>query len=100
MAYSNSNPGPKETDDSMLSDSSDEQSSDGAKSKAAEKQTFIVPESVCPGMKPGEEMVSEILEVQDGNYLCAYAPEKGHDEGSEPDTKSSSGDSEMASYMS
>ena len=100
MAYGNSNPGPKETDDSMLSDSSTEESSDGTKSKTEEEQTALVPESLCPGMKPGDEMVLKIEEVQEGQYLCSYAPEKGHDEGSEPDSKSSSGDSEMASYMS
>jgi hypothetical protein len=99
MAYNSSNPG---GDDDMLSDSSPETSAeaDNSESEDTSGKTFLMPESVCPGMGPGDKLVSEVKEVQDGQYLCEYTSKKGGEK-SEPATESSSdsGDKEMASYM-
>jgi len=54
-------------------------------------KTFLVPSEICPGMKPGEEMVVKIEEVHDEQYSISYAPKKKK-EGDEKD-----GSEEMAS---
>ena len=96
MAYSN--PG----NDDVLSDTPDAPPPEDKASKSEEgsEQTALVPESLCPGMKPGDEMVVKIEEVQDGQYLVSYAPEEGGEEEKGEEPHSESGDKEMASYMS
>lgn len=39
-------------------------------------ETALVPTSLCPGMKPGEEMVVKINRVVGDQYEVSYAPEK------------------------
>ena len=46
-------------------------------------ETALLPSSICPGMKPGDEMVLKIVSVQDDQYQVAYAPEKGSKESGE-----------------
>lgn len=96
MAYG-TNPG----NDDMFSDSPDLAPAEDktGESEESSDQTALVPESLCPGMKPGDEMVVKIEEVQDGQYLVSYAPEKGGEDHPEP-MKGSSGDKEMSDYMS
>lgn len=63
-------------------------------------ETAVLPKSICPGMKPGDEMVLKIVRVHDDQYEVAYAPEpKGESEES-PEPATMPGDrSEMASMM-
>lgn len=41
------------------------------------KKTAVINSEICPGMKVGEEMVVQIEEVRDGEYVVSYAPEPG-----------------------
>jgi hypothetical protein len=41
-------------------------------------ETALIPSSLCPGMKPGQEVVLKIEAVHDDQYAVSYAPkEKG-----------------------
>ncbi len=60
----------------------------GADEQDGEEQTALLPKSICPGMKPGEELVLLIKQVLDSEYVAAYAPKKkgaGMDEGAGDD---------------
>lgn len=46
-----------------------------AKPKTAETKTALIDSAICPGMKPGDEMVVKIEKVMDKEYLVSYAPE-------------------------
>lgn len=75
-----------------------------AAAPAAEKedsggQTALLPKSICPGMKPGDEMVLKITAVHDDQYQVSYAPEESH-EAASPESPQGGGDAEMASMMS
>jgi hypothetical protein len=84
MAYSNpGNPGP-------VGDYFDDGAAATAEPKMEEgeqkggEQTAVVPKSLCPGMKPGDEMVVKIDRVEEDSYIVSYAPEKGESEEHEP----------------
>lgn len=66
-------------------------------------QTTTIPQSICPGMKPGEELVLHIDQVTDDEYVVSYAPEPEKKEGDETPppkpTAPAPRDSEMASMM-
>lgn len=59
-------------------------------------ETALVPKSLCPGMKPGDELVLKIVAVQEDQYQVAY--ESKDEESSEP-AEPPQGDSEMAGMM-
>lgn len=40
-------------------------------------ETATIPESLCPGMKEGDEIVLKIVGKSDGQYQVAYAPAEG-----------------------
>lgn len=44
------------------------------------EKTFLVPSEICPGMKPGEEMVVTIKAVHDEQYEISYSPKKDSEE--------------------
>lgn len=50
------------------------------KKEPEEHLTAVVPIALCPGMKPGDEMVVRILAVHEKDYEVEYAPEKGSEE--------------------
>ena len=57
---------------------------EGGKSDEADSgKTYLVPSDICPGMKPGEEMVVKIESVEDDQYQISYAPEKKGSEDAE-----------------
>lgn len=66
--------------------------------------TALINSEICPGMKPGDEMVLHIDKVLDGQYQVSYAPEPEHkDEGGEggkAEMPSGPRDSEMADMYS
>jgi hypothetical protein len=73
--------------------------SDGREYDANE--TAVLPKSICPDMKVGEEMVLKIVGVDEDSYQVSYAPEKGGDEEEGEDHKLAPehDDSSMASMM-
>ncbi len=72
---------------------------DKAPDEQGEEKTATLPKSICPDMKPGDEMVLKIVAVHEDEYEVAYAPEKDHkEEESEPMGKPE-GDDQMASMM-
>lgn len=92
--------------DNYYSDEPMPDSSPGEESAAPEEKgsgkTYLINSEVCPGMKPGDEMVVKIERVLDGEYEVSYAPEKGEEEeagGSEPAMMEGGGGSAMAPYM-
>ena len=44
------------------------------KDEEMETESALLPKSICPGMKPGDEMVLKIDEVTDNEYVVSYAP--------------------------
>ena len=38
---------------------------------------YTIPADICPGMKPGDEMVLKIVGVNDGQYTVSYSPKGG-----------------------
>jgi hypothetical protein len=48
--------------------------SDGDGKGADDQKTFVVPEEVCPGMKPGDQMQARVLRVNEGSYEMSYEP--------------------------
>ncbi len=58
----------------------------GADEQDGEEQTALLPKSICPDMKPGEELVLRIDKVLDAEYQVSYAPKRkgaGMDEGAD-----------------
>lgn len=47
------------------------------------RETALIPSSLCPGMKPGEEVVLKIEAVHDDQYAVSYAPKEKTYEGKE-----------------
>lgn len=39
-----------------------------------DQKTFVVPEEVCPGMKPGDQMQARVLRVNGDSYEMSYEP--------------------------
>lgn len=39
-------------------------------------KTAVINSEICPGMKPGDEMVLRIVAVNEGEYTVEYAPSK------------------------
>jgi hypothetical protein len=66
-----------------------------------EGKTYVVPKEICPDMKVGEEMVTEIVRVNDDSYEIKYAPEKGkgEDKGGEHEMGGEPEEGSMASMM-
>jgi hypothetical protein len=64
-----------------------------------EGQTALVPESLCPGMKPGEEMVVRIDKVLDGQYQVSYSPEPKAKEPEAAAVPEKQGDPEYSAMM-
>lgn len=88
--------------DNMYSDDPEQGSEPKSPQKDEEYsgETTLVPSSLCPGMKVGDEMVVKIVRIMDDQYEIAYAPEKGKSgpaEESEP--APASGKSDLASMM-
>ena len=54
--------------------------SDDAGEDEGDQKTFVVPEEVCPGMKPGDMMRARVLRVNEGSYEMAYEPEEKSEE--------------------
>ena len=44
------------------------------KADVKEGKTALLDESICPGMKPGDEVVLKIVGVHDGQYSVSYSP--------------------------
>lgn len=86
----------------MYSDADMGPESESAEPSESEGQTSVIPKSLCPGMKPGEEIVLKIVRVTDDSYEVAYAPEKGKEEESpapEQVTPPESSSTPMASML-
>lgn len=64
-------PRPPKPDDQEDAGQKEEQETSG--------ETALVPISLCPGMKPGDEMVVHIDKVLDDQYQISYAPEPKHE---------------------
>jgi len=63
-------------------------------------ETALLPKSLCPGMKPGDEIMLKIDSVQEDQYVVSYPPkESASEEKSDTAPEGSSGDKEMASMM-
>lgn len=66
-------------------------------------ETALLPKNICPGMKPGDELVLKVLRVLDDQYEVKYQPEPKDEEeppAEEPKTASPMpGRGEMASLM-
>lgn len=83
-----------------------DQTSMPAKDKAPEamdeerdsKKTALIPESLCPGMDVGDEVVLKIVGVHEDEYEVAYAPEKGEGKDKEPSMSRASDDNESAMH--
>lgn len=43
--------------------------------QGGEKKTAVIDSSICPGMKPGDDMILKIEAVRDGEYTVSYSPE-------------------------
>ncbi len=108
MAYGNSNPSGGGGGD-MYSDAEPaaapapkDPDNDGDTHEEGGGETALVPQSLCPGMKPGEEMVVKIDSLTENDYVVSYAPEKGKGEGeapAAPPAESGEGGGSMASMM-
>jgi hypothetical protein len=103
MADYSSNPGPSEDMYESGGDAPEKKPAEGSdetEGAKGEGQTALVPESLCPGMKPGEEMVVRIKSVMDGQYEVEYSPEPDKKEEAPPEAPAKPpGDAEMASMM-
>jgi hypothetical protein len=62
-------------------------------------QTALVPESLCPGMSAGDEIVVKIKSVLDGQYELSYSPEPKAKAPEKPSAPEKQGDPEMAEMM-
>jgi len=47
---------------------------------ADEQTTAVIPKSICPGMKVGDEVVLRIVAEHADEFEVSYAPEEGGDE--------------------
>jgi hypothetical protein len=96
MAHNNETPG----GDSLYDDAPDAGSAATAESKEDEGgETALIPKSLCPGMKPGDEVTLKIERVLEDQYEASYTP-KGGEEESEPAAEMPPQDEEMAGMMS
>jgi hypothetical protein len=75
-----------------------EEGSDETKGEGSET-TALIPETLCPGMQPGDEMVVTIKSVMDGQYQVAYSPEPKSKDPDKAPAPVPQGDSELASMM-
>jgi len=68
---------------------------------ATEGKTALIDSDICPGMKPGDEMVVKIRRVMDKQYEVEYSPEPKDKESGPGEGEASAApkDSEMASMM-
>jgi hypothetical protein len=62
-------------------------------------ETALIPQSLCPGMKPGDELVLKIDRVHGEEYEVSYAPKEESPEEAPPESAPPSGDPQMASMM-
>lgn len=64
-------------------------------------KTALIPESLCPGMDVGDEVVLEIVGVHEDEYEVKYAPKKEEKTKEEPSMSraAESNESPMGSYM-
>ncbi len=70
--------------------------------EATEQQTTLIPKSICPGMKVGEEVVLKIVREHGDEFEVAYAPEpESPEEGEtgEGEAASAAPESEMSGMM-
>lgn len=100
MAYENN---PSQGGEDMYSDGAPAESESSEPKKDDESQesvgqTAVLPRSICPGMKPGEEVVLHIDSVSDDSYVVSYAPEKPSQD--EPGAKEGSSSEAPQSGMS
>lgn len=70
-----------ESDSGGMSDSKPMDESKGEDKESG--KTFLVNSEICPGMKPGEEMIVTIERVLEGEYQISYAPKKSDSSESE-----------------
>jgi len=75
-------------------------------SEDSPEQTAVINSSICPGMKPGDELVLKIDRVLENEYEVSYAPPAKDEEGEMGDEgegetamREGDGDSEMAAMM-
>lgn len=70
-----------------------------AEEKRDSENTALIPESLCPGMDVGEEIVLKIVAVHEDEYEVAYAPKKDAKESKdEPSMSRASDDNETAMH--
>lgn len=63
-------------------------------------ETALIPKSLCPDMKPGDEVVLKITRGLEDDWEVVYAPKEGKSEKSpEPVAAPPGGDSSMSSMM-
>lgn len=71
------NPGPEED---MYGDSQVAAPSGPEGEAQQDSETTLVPKSICPGMKVGDEMVLKIVGDREQDWEVAYAPKEGSKE--------------------
>jgi len=80
----------------MYGDNPDADAAPAADEKEDEGgETAVLPKSLCPGMKPGDELTLKIDSVQEDQYVVSY-PGK---ESSKEKAEAPQGDAEMVSMM-
>lgn len=95
----NGNPAPA-AGENLYDDSADANSAPAADSKEDEGgETALVPKSLCPGMRPGDELVLKIDKVLEDQYQVSYKPKGGNSEES-GESEMPKGDAEMQDMMS
>lgn len=75
----------------------DDKPSEGA-DDSNEGKTFVVPEEVCPGMKPGDKMEATVTRVNEGSYEMKYEPKEESQEEAPPEAAAPP-EGSMASMM-
>lgn len=64
----------------------------------SDKETTLIPKSMCPGMKPGDSVTLQIVRSHEDEYEVAYEPEgkeEATESGSEPTAPQEGGMSSM-----
>lgn len=85
-------------DDGAPHDQTSAMASDESPEKAEDRQdserTTLIPESLCPGMDVGDEIVLKIVAAHEDEYEVAYAPKKESKSKEEPSMSQASEDNE------
>lgn len=94
------------SNDELYGDSSPEPGEPPHDEKAEAKEdqgerSATLPKSICPGMKPGDQMVLDIAQVTDDSYVVTYTPKDEPVKGEEPSEPAGAppGEGGMSSMM-